>query len=188
MSKKIVRITESDLVKIVKRVLNEQGGYDDPTQMAIHSGSVLGGLGRIVDSIIDMLHQSLQAIGRDIPKTEMMGAMTKMTDVLDLIEDNLRKINPEIMLNRDLKRSVSDLRRKVKRAKERLRVISSVNRRFYDPEMPKGLTGAGFSMDDRELNDRLSEILLSVSTSAEKLAFQLMDEEKNMIKRFDRLN
>ena len=78
--------------------------------------------------------------------------------------------------------------KKVKRAKERLRVISSVNRRFYDPEMPKGLTGAGFSMDDRELNDRLSEILLSVSTSAEKLAFQLMDEEKNMIKRFDRLN
>jgi len=188
MSKKIVRITESDLVKIVKRVLNEQGGYDDPTQMSIHSGSVLGGLGRIVDSIIDMLHQSLQAIGRDIPKTEMMGAITNMTDVLDIIEDHLRKINPEIMLNRDLRKSVSDLRKSVKRGKDRLRTLSSFNRRFYNPEMPGGLTGAGFSMGDRELNDKLSEILLSISTSAEKLAFQIMDEEKNMIKRFDRLN
>ena len=188
MSKKIVRITESDLVKIVKRVLNEQGGYDDHNQMAIHSGSVLGGLGKIVDSIIGMLHQSLQAIGRDIPKTEMMGAMTKMTDVLDSIEDNLRKINPEIMLNRDLRKSVSDLRKSVKRGKDRLRTLSSFNRRFYNPEMPGGLTGAGFSMGDRELNDKLSEILLSITTSAEKLAFQLMDEEKNMIKRFDRLN
>ena len=188
MSKKIVRITESDLVKIVKRVLNEQGGYDDHNQMAIHSGSVLGGLGKIVDSIIVMLHQSLQAIGRDIPKTEMMGAMTKMTDVLDSIEDNLRKINPEIMLNRDLRKSVSDLRKSVKRGKDRLRTLSSFNRRFYNPEMPGGLTGAGFSMGDRELNDKLSEILLSITTSAEKLAFQLMDEEKNMIKRFDRLN
>ena len=188
MSKKIVRITESDLVKIVKRVLNEQGGYDDHNQMAIHSGSVLGGLGKIVDSIIVMLHQSLQAIGRDIPKTEMMGAMTKMTDVLDSIEDNLRKINPEIMLNRDLRKSVSDLRKSVKRGKDRLRTLSSFNRRFYNPEMPGGLTGAGFSMGDRELNDKLSEILLSITTSAEELAFQLMDEEKNMIKRFDRLN
>ncbi len=188
MSKKIIRITESDLVKIVKRVINEQGGYDDPSQMATHSGSVLGGLGKIVDSIIEMLHQSLQAIGRDIPKTEMMGAMTKMTDVLDLIEDNLRKINPEIMLNRDLRKSVSDLRKSVKKGKDRLRTISSFNKRFYDPEMPAGLTGTGFSMGDRELNDKLSDILLSISTSAEKLAFQLVDEEKNMIKRFDRLN
>ena len=32
MAKKIVRITESDLVNIVKRVLNEQGGYDDTIQ------------------------------------------------------------------------------------------------------------------------------------------------------------
>lgn len=29
MAKKIVRITESDLVNIVKRVINEVGGHDD---------------------------------------------------------------------------------------------------------------------------------------------------------------
>lgn len=188
MSKKIIRITESDLVKIVKRVINEQGGYDDTFQMAAHSGNVLGGLGRIVDSIIDMLDQSLEAIGRDIPKTEMMSAITRMTDVLDIIEDKLKKINPEIMLNRDLRKSVSDLRKSVKRGKVRLRTISSFNKNFYDPEMPGGLTGAGFSMGDRELNDKLSEILLSITTSAEKLSFQLVDEEKNMIRRFNSFN
>ena len=188
MSKKIIRITESDLVKIVKRVINEQGGYDDPFQMATHSGKVLGGLGRIVDSIIEMLKQSLVAIGVDIPKTEMMNGITKMTDVLDIIEDKLKKINPEIMLNRDLRKSVSDLRKSVKKGKDRLRTISSFNKRFYDPEMPAGLTGAGFSMGGRELNDKLSEILLSISTSAEKLAFQLVDEEKNMFRRFNSFN
>ena len=65
--------------------------------------------------------------------------------------------------------------------------ISSYNKHYYDPEMRGSLTGSGFSMSDKELNDKLSEILLRVSHSAEKLAFQLKDETNNMYRRFDNL-
>jgi hypothetical protein len=188
MSKKIVRITESDLVKIVKRVINEQGGYDDQHVMASHSGKVLGGLNRIVDTIVSMLEQSISALTKDIPKTTMMEGINKMGELLEVIEDHLKKINPEIMLNRDLRRSVSDLRRAVRRGKDKLRTLSSYSSSFIDPELPGGLTGAGFSMGGRDLNDKLSEILLNISSSAEKLAFQVKDEIRNMYRRLDNLN
>ena len=53
MAKIIVRITESDLVNIVKRVLNERGGYDDPIQMTLHGGPTLGGLKKIIFNILN---------------------------------------------------------------------------------------------------------------------------------------
>lgn len=188
MSKKIVRITESDLVKLVKRVINEQGGYDDKRVMASHSGKVLGGLNRIVDTIVSMLEQSISALTKDIPKTTMMEGINKMGELLEVVEDHLKNINPEIMLNRDLRRSVSDLRRAVKRGKDKLRILSSYSSSFIYPELAGGLTGAGLSMGGRDLNDKLSEILLNISSSAEKLAFQVKDEIRNMYRRFDNLN
>ena len=66
MAKKIVRITESDLVNIVKRVLNEQGGYDDPIQMAMHGGATLSGLGNIVGHIIELLNKVIVMSGKKI--------------------------------------------------------------------------------------------------------------------------
>ena len=62
MAKKIVRITESDLVNIVKRVLNEQGGYDDTIQMAQHGGAVMGGLKNIIDHIIELLSNNIETL------------------------------------------------------------------------------------------------------------------------------
>ena len=113
MAKKIVRITESDLVNIVKRVLNEQGGYDDPIQMAMHGGATLSGLGNIVNHIIELLTQSIEMLGKNIPKHKRVSTIAKISNVLEIIEDNLRKIRKEIMGNRELRKAVSDLRRAV---------------------------------------------------------------------------
>ena len=188
MAKKIVRITESDLVKIVKRLINEQGGYDDQFVMATHSGSLLGGLNNIIDKVIDMLDQATSALTNDISKTNLMSGVNKITDILDMVEDQLRKINPEVMLNRDLRSSVSELKREIRKGKDRLRTLTSFNKHFISPKMKGGLTGIGMSMSDKELNDKLASILLKISSSAEKLAFQVKDETNNMYRRMDRLN
>jgi hypothetical protein len=194
MAKKIVRITESDLVNIVKRVLNEQGGYDDPIQMAMHGGATLSGLGNIVNHIIELLTQSIEMLGKNIPKHKRVSTIAKISNVLEIIEDNLRKIRKEIMGNRELRRAVSDLRRAVEKGRNRLSTLGSFTSRFADPEMPAwdlmpgGLTGVGLEMGDKDLNDKLVQILLNISTKAEKLEFEIGDENENILRRLDNLN
>ena len=188
MAKKIVRITESDLVNIVKRVLNEQGGYDDTIQMAQHGGAVMGGLKNIIDHIIELLSNNIETLKKNIDKHKRMKVMVDIGNVLEIIEDNLKKIRKEIMGNRELRKAVSDLRRAVERGRNRLSTLSSFTPRFANPEMPGGLTGAGMEIPSQELNDKLFDILLPISTKAEKLAFELRDEEENIIGRLGRLD
>jgi len=188
MAKKIVRITESDLVNIVKRVLNEQGGYDDTIQMAQHGGAVMGGLKNIIDHIIELLSNNIETLKKNIDKHKRMKVMVDIGNVLEIIEDNLRKIRKEIMGNRELRKAVSDLRRAVERGRNRLSTLSSFTSRFAHPEMLGGLTGAGMEIPSQELNDKLFDILLPISAKAEKLAFELRDEEENIIDRLGRLD
>ena len=54
--------------------------------------------------------------------------------------------------------------------------------------MPGGLTGAGLEMGNNDLNDKLVQILLDISTKAEKLEFEIGDENENILRRLDNLN
>lgn len=188
MSKKIVRITESDLVKIVKRVINEQGGYDDPYVMSTHSARILGELSSVVNTIASMVDQAVESIERDIPKNQFMIGLTRVTDVLEVIEERLGKIKPEVMLNNDLKISINSLKNSVKRGIRKLRALSSISGSFINPDMPEFISGGGLSMNSEDLNDKISLILLDISKKASELIFQIKDEENNMFKRFDSFN
>ena len=76
----------------------------------------------------------------------------------------------------------------VEKGRDRLKSLSSFTSGFAHSEMPGGLTGAGMEIPSQELNDKLFDILLSISTKAEKLAFELRDEEENIIDRLGRLD
>ena len=186
MSKKIVRITENDLVNIVKRVLNEQGGYDDPIQMAMHGGATLSGLGNIVNHIIELLTQSIDMLGKNIPKHKSVSTIAKISNVLEVIEDNLRKIRKEIMGNRELRKAVSDLRRSVERGRNRLSTLGSFTSRFADPEMPGGLTGAGLEMGNDDLIDILVDILTDIAAKAVTVKYESDGEYGNIKRRLDK--
>ena len=186
MAKKIVRITESDLVNIVKRVLNEQGGYDDPIQMAMHGGATLSGLGNIVNHIIELLTQSIEMLGKNIPKHKRVSTIAKISNVLEIIEDNLTKIRKEIMGNRELRKAVSDLRRAVERGRNRLSTLGSFTSRFADPEMPGGLTGAGLEMGNDDLIDILVDILTDIAAKAVTVKYESDGEYGNIKRRLDK--
>ena len=181
MSKKIVRITESDLVNIVKRVINEVGGYDDFFQMKFHGGSVIGGLSKITDDIANLLNKIITMLGeKNIPKHKTVSTIAKMKNVLEIIKHNLEKIIEEIVGNDDLKKAVSDLTSEVERKINRLSVLGSYNPKFFDPEMPGGLTGAGMEMPSQELNKKLIDILTDIATKALQLKSEVDTENKNI--------
>jgi len=181
MAKKIVRITESDLVNIVKRVINEVGGHDDFIQMKFHGKSTLNGLYRITDDIANILNKIITMLGKkNIPKHITVSTIAKISNVLEIIEYNLEKIKGEIMGNDYLTNAVSDLIKIVKKGINRLSPLGSFTPRFPDPEMPGGLTGAGLEMGDDELNEILLNTLTDIATEALKLKSEVDTEDKNI--------
>lgn len=68
MKKRIIRLTESDLTKLVKKIINEVGGYDDPFIMGQHST-------KTINELINAHHQ-LSTIIADLSNTIMDGELT----------------------------------------------------------------------------------------------------------------
>tara|TARA_R100000908_G_C3721277_1_gene123922 strand:+ start:363 stop:956 length:594 start_codon:yes stop_codon:yes gene_type:complete len=187
MAKKIVRITESDLVNIVKRVINEVGGHDDFFQMKFHGESTLNGLYRITDDISNLLDKIITMLRKkNIPKHKTVSTIAKMSNVLEIIENNLEKIIGEIMGNDDLRKAVSDLRIRVKKGRNKLSAFGSYTPMFVNPEMPGGLTGAGLEMGNYELNKILLDILTDIATKALELKSEVDTENKNISVRTSR--
>jgi hypothetical protein len=186
MSKSIIRITENDITKIVKRVLAEQGGYDDPGVMATHALSTHGGLARMIGEIINMVDQTKEAFELNIPKEGVMDAITQMTQVLNQMEDALKKIMPELLLNDDLKDAARNLHRAIKKGMSKMRMLADGSQSFGHPTMPKAMGGIGFALSKDDLNDKLVDILMEIGTASEKLKFELKDESDNMSRRLMR--
>jgi hypothetical protein len=186
MAKRIIRITENDITKIVKRVLAEQGGYDDPGVMATHALGAHGGLARMVREIVNMVDQTKEAFEHDIPKEGVMDAITQMTKVLDQMEDGLRRIMPEIMLNDDLKSAAKNLRAAIKKGMAKMRMLADGSQSFGHPMMPQAMGGIGFALSKDDLNDKLTDILMDIGQAGEKLLFELRDEGDQMSRRLMR--
>lgn len=183
---KIIRLTEGDLTNIVKRVIKEQGGYDDLGVMATHGGIIQGGARRMIATIKKMLDDTKEAFEVDIPKEQLMTGIQTLTQLLDQIEDQLKKVIPEMMLNNDVKLAAKNLVRSVKSGKAKLRMLSSGSQSMSHPMMPPAMQGVGFAMDKNDLNDKLTDILIKIGTAAERLQFQLDDEGEQMNRRMMR--
>jgi hypothetical protein len=50
--KKVVRLTESDLIKMVKNIVNEQGMFDEPSQIEIVAKKVIPNLNVINNTVL----------------------------------------------------------------------------------------------------------------------------------------
>ena len=186
MAKKIVRITESDLVNIVKRVLNEQGGHDDFIQMAQHGGATLVGLEKITYDISELLEKVIVMSGKNIPKHIIISTIAKISNVLEIIGHNLEKITEEIMGNKDLRDAVNELRMSVKSGRDTLSIFGSFTYGFADPEMPGGLTGAGLEMGNDDLIDILVDILTDIAAKAVTVKYEADGENENILRRLNK--
>ncbi len=50
--KKVVKLTESDLIKMVKNIVNEQGMFDEPSQIEIVAKKVIPNLNVINNTVL----------------------------------------------------------------------------------------------------------------------------------------
>jgi len=117
-----IRITESQL----KRIVTEEGGYDDRNIMNIHAQSVqepllqtFGGTVEILKSFIDM--SMMGKLNKENLKNFISNLNTKLSMDVDMID----RLENEIYVDRDFKKVVKDYKISLKKLQNYLRLLYS---------------------------------------------------------------
>lgn len=117
-----IRITESQL----KRIVTEEGGYDDRNIMNIHAQSVqepllqtFGGTVEILKSFIDM--SMMGKLNKENLKNFISNLNTKLSMDVDMID----RLENEIYVDRDFKKVVKDYKMSLKKLQNYLRLLYS---------------------------------------------------------------
>lgn len=117
-----IRITESQL----KRIVTEEGGYDDRNIMNIHGQSVqepllqtFGGTVEILKSFIDM-----SMMGK-LNKENLKNFISNLTTKLSMDIDMINRLENEIYVDRDFKKVVKDYKMSLKKLQNYLRLLYS---------------------------------------------------------------
>jgi len=117
-----IRITESQL----KRIVTEEGGYDDRNIMNIHAQSVqepllqtFGGTVEILKSFIDM--SMMGKLNKENLKNFISNLTTKLSMDIDMID----RLENEIYVDRDFKQVVKDYKVSLKKLQNYLRLLYS---------------------------------------------------------------
>ena len=117
-----IRITESQL----KRIVTEEGGYDDRNIMNIHAQSVqepllqtFGGTVEILKSFIDM-----SMMGK-LNKENIKNFISNLTTKLSMDVDMIDRLENEIYVDKDFKKVVKDYKMSLKKLQNYLRLLYS---------------------------------------------------------------
>ncbi len=93
MSKKRIKVTESQYRK-VKKNLTEAGGYDDQGTMAVHGIQTQNILKRVIGDIKRIVDETRGAFENDVKKEDFMDSINNLTGILDDMKDVLKKTPP----------------------------------------------------------------------------------------------
>jgi len=117
-----IRITESQL----KRIVTEEGGYDDRNIMNIHGQSVqkpllqtFSGTVEILKSFIDM-----SMMGK-LNKENLKNFISNLTTKLSMDIDMINRLENEIYVDKDFKKVVKDYKMSLKKLQNYLRLLYS---------------------------------------------------------------
>ena len=117
-----IRITESQF----KRIVTEEGGYDDKNIMNIHAQSVqipllqtFGGTVEILQSFVDM--SMMGRLNKENIKNFVSNLIPKLSMDIDMID----RLENEIYVDKDFKKMVKDYKISLKKLENYLRLLYS---------------------------------------------------------------
>jgi hypothetical protein len=91
MKKKVIRLTESDLEKLVKKIITEVGGYDDPTIMGTHASKSMENLTGVYDELSNILQGLANAIMDDFSVSELSDFLNDVVNEIEILVDTTQK-------------------------------------------------------------------------------------------------
>jgi len=117
-----IRITESQL----KRIVTEEGGYDDRNIMNIHAQSVQGILLQTFGETLEILKSfiDMSMMGK-LNKENLKNFISNLTTKLSMDVDMIDRLENEIYVDKDFKKVVKDYKMSLKKLQNYLRLLYS---------------------------------------------------------------
>jgi hypothetical protein len=90
--KKIIRITENKLISLIKRTINEVGGYDDFNVMSMHAGTSMGILVSGLNDLTLLLVHTAKMIDKN-PDIRVNKISSELNDLVFIIDEIKKDMN-----------------------------------------------------------------------------------------------
>jgi len=127
MKKKVIRLTESDVERLVKKIISEVGGYDDPNVMGLHYGNITKTINHVFTSIIDMVNKLNVVLAQKDSVTEeekqfIVGSLDGLSLAIEECLSIFKKLSNEITEN-ELRREILKLIPVMRTFKKKIRTL-----------------------------------------------------------------
>ncbi len=181
---------KNQLINIVKRIINEQGGFDDVNTMVLHNIQLYNEIGDLIDKLVVIIEQVHNAIELNVPKDKMLNGINRITPVLKTIAPKLDEIQENIYYDEYLKYAVKEMSKTIIKTENELSKLSHIQTGFHHPKFYKYSFGGGlgYDMSDEDFRNKLLSIFDKLHEDALTLSDVLIDSSDRNQQRADSLN
>lgn len=177
MKKKIIRLTESDLENLVKKILSEVGGYDDPYIMSRHYSIIIGVIKEAMTSVLTMLERLNMVLNSETKmspenKSKIIKSLTALSGAIDETVNAFNQLKNEIT-EKELYVQIMNFSKFISKFNRKLRTLQTVG---Y--EMPYTEFKVKVITISRDLIDSIFETELI--ESIEKVDKRFVERFKNL--------
>lgn len=148
MKKKIIKLTESDLTKLVRKIINEVGGYDDPTIMGRHASKTINTLS---DSYSDLTF-AISDLSNNLADGDISMDDSKeyLLDIIETVDEFIMVANVVMkdFTEDDLIRETKKIIKSLNKFTQKLRVLVTMK--------------SSFANTDQEYSEKIKDLLIEL--------------------------
>lgn len=187
---KKIKLSENQLFNIVKKIIKEQGGFDDVNTMVLHNVKVFNEIGEILDKLIFVIEQGHDAIEQNLPKDRILNGINKISKFLNVLKPDLNELYNNVYSDEYLKHALKEMGKTIDKSEKELSSLSHQQIGFHHPKFFKKsfAAGIGHEIGDEQLKNELIRIFDNIHRDALTLSEILADSGERNQQRAENLN
>ena len=181
----VVKLDESDIKRIVKRVLNEVGGYDSSEVMATHAGplhSIINGKTMELLMLVSELASSIE--DEELNKTELTNGIYNLNQKISEYIDHMPDYVKEIYIDDDFKSVLNSFINALIKINKYFRILVGSGQN----DLGQFYTGLSFDMSQDELELKVAEQISTLSNNIYELGEMIVKINQRFSERTNSMN
>lgn len=143
-----IKLTESQ----VKRILNEEGGYDDVEIMQSHAGNLQGELRHFTSETVSMLEIFINHLQEGmLEKEDIMAGIYNLSEKFKSDTRRIKELSKEIYVDDDFKLLIRKYSNSLQKVLKYFNLLSNITVQIKDGKPHPTVHGLGLDMSHQDL-------------------------------------